>query len=131
MNLRELDDTLPNGLHDLLVERLSLDFARRIATFEVSILVGTPDAPLQTEKDVRRNAHLVFQGLQFCVMETPDPQYPYAEPRSLWLPDLCEPDISKALLESLPSDAFVGRFFVNQWNAFLCIAATDVTLTWE
>jgi hypothetical protein len=131
MTLEEIDDSLPNGLHDMHVDRLSIDFAGRVASFEVEIWVGDLDSQSETEQEATRCADLTLAGLQYCVLDPPDPKYPFANPEPIWLVDLCEPDLVIPGDRPLPPGAFAARFFVNQWNSFIHVAALDARLTWK
>ena len=71
-------------------------------------------------------------GLVHCVVDPPDPRYPYAKATSLGI-DVHGIDFSKAppLPQELPSGAFSFRFWVSNWNAFFCVAAKDARLDWR
>lgn len=127
--LEQIAEQLPNGLHDMHIETLALDFERRVATFRVSIWVGGP-SEVQEERDNMRNAELILEGLVFCVLDPPDASYPFDAPEALWSVDLCEPDPEMPLSKTLKPGAFAGRFFVHQWNAFIHVAATNAILRW-
>jgi hypothetical protein len=131
--LRELAEQLPNGFHDMYVERMALDFTRRIAAFDVEVWVGEMSAGPEL-REATRNGELILEGLLFCVFEPPDVRYPhskYAEAKPLWLVDLCDVDPALPLPRNLPPGAFVERFFVDQWNAFITVAATNAILRWR
>ena len=87
--LFDLADELPSGFHDALVRRLTLDFERRTATLHVSICVGDPEAARAEDRDVFRDVTVLIEGLLFCHVEAPDPQYAYAAPQPINI-DLCE-----------------------------------------
>jgi hypothetical protein len=128
--LRDLEQQLPNGWHDLLAERLEVDFARRTATFDVSVWVGDLASGASPEREDRRDGKLTLEGLVYCVLDPPDPTYPYASAEPAWLVDFFDPDPKMPLLDHLPAGAFAGRFFVNQWNAFIHVAASNAVLSW-
>lgn len=131
VNIKDIDATLPNGLHDMLVERLTIDFIDRIATLDVSVWIGDLASALDAEREARRRGKLLLHGLQFCVLEPPDPRYPFADSDALWLVDLLDADPNVVGSIPLPPQAFSARFFVNQWNSFVHVAALDATLVWE
>ena len=130
MNLEEIADTLPNGLHDLLVERLSIDFMDRVLTLEVSVWTGDLNDQRDADREARRSARLRLHGLQFCVVDPPDPRYPYDKADALWLVDLLDADPVVVGKLSLPAGGFSSRFFVNQWNSFIHVGACSATLEW-
>jgi hypothetical protein len=130
MDLTELANTLPNGLHDLLVDRLSIDFLVRVLTLEVSVWTGDLAASDAAEREARRNGMLRLDGLVFCVFDPPDPKYPHSKAEALWLVDFYDPDPAVVGERSVPEGAFSHRFFVQQWNAFIHVAARSASLDW-
>ena len=127
MTLDEVAQGLPNGLHDLLVDRVTIDFTARTATFEVSVWVGDLSS---AGREARRPAQLALHGLQYCVLEPPDPKYPYAKPEPAWFVDLLDADPAIERGRVSPVGVFASRFFVNQWNSFVHVSAIDARLTW-
>jgi hypothetical protein len=128
MNLSDLADTLPNGLHDLLVERLSIDFVARVLTLDVDVWIGDVTASEASERNARRKGTLRMDGLVLCVFDPPDPKYPYDKADTLWLVDFYDADPATV---DLPAGAFSHRFFVQQWNSFIHVAARSAVLTWS
>lgn len=124
MTLEELSATLPNGFHDARVGGLHLDFVGRTAVLDLSVWTGDDSDP-----EAHRAARLELKDLQFCVLETPDHKYPYAAPEPLWISEVNPPGAAQ-LPQNIPSGAFTSSFFVNQWNAFVHIAARDAVLFW-
>jgi hypothetical protein len=47
VTLEELENTLPNGLHDAEVRRITVDYERRKVTLEVAVWVGDMDEPAE------------------------------------------------------------------------------------
>lgn len=129
--LTQLAERLPNGLHDMYIERLTLDFECRIATFHVEVWVGDQSSQVKDDREAMRKGQLILEGLQYCVLEPPDASYPFAAPEALWSVDLYDADPAMPLVKGLGSDAFAGRFFVSQWNAFIVVAATKAVLRWN
>jgi hypothetical protein len=127
VNLFELADTLPSGLHDALVRRLELDFETRTATLYASICIGDPDAAINQERELRRDVMVVIDGLLFCHIEPPDPRRTFAAGESVMI-DLCNPDEAHPLSEHVRAEAFFARLFVHDWNAFVHIAASSARL---
>jgi hypothetical protein len=129
MTLEEIENTLPNGFHDARINKINLDYAKRVATFYLEIWVA--DSEEETRENYRA-AKLTLSGLLFCVIEAPDPKYPYHEEKALWVDAGSSKlgDLSLTQLpEPLPSGAFTHWFFVNDWNAFIHVAATDAQIT--
>jgi hypothetical protein len=130
VTLEELADTLPNGLHDAFVKTVLLDFTARTAVLDVSLWVGDIESGSEDERERRRSATITLHGLQFFVIDPPDPGYAYASPEPLWFVDISAPVADARLPRNLPREAFASSFFVNQSNSFVHVAALDVTIAW-
>jgi hypothetical protein len=131
VTLEELEDTLPNGVHDAEIRKVSIDYSERKVTFDLCVWVGDMDDPPE-RREAYREAQLVLLGLLFLVIEPPDPKYPFADSTKLVI-DGCDmrEHLPSELLASLPSDAFVRSIWVNEWNAFMHVAARDADLAWQ
>ena len=135
MTIQELAETLPNGFHDAHVSCLKIDYARREVAFEMSVWVGEVDSPDLAVRECHRPAVLKLTGLLYCVIEPPDTRYPYLDARDLTI-DIGDLGLLPAPGPSnLPSVTLDGAFrswiFVNQWNAFIYVAACKACLTWR
>jgi len=102
MTLEELENTLPNGLHDADVHRIAIDYAERRVTFDLAVWVGKMEDPPE-RREAYKSGRIEVSGLLFIVMEPPDPKYPFRKP-SITI-DACDmnKNIKAELLESLPS----------------------------
>ncbi|MDP9337666.1 MAG: hypothetical protein M3P45_02240 [Acidobacteriota bacterium] len=134
MTLDELDNTLPNGFHDAEIFSFEIDYVAGTAKFRMNLLTGGPEDP-GLERDTRQEAILIVSGLCFCSVEPPWSTYPFlpdgkpimvsGDPaKSDHLPSLAD------LTSKFPSGTWCYRFFVDDWNAFIHIAAGDAQLTW-
>jgi hypothetical protein len=126
----DVADQLPHGFHDSYLERLSIDFERRVAVFDLELWVGDETSKDEDVREAMRAGQLLLEGLRFCVLDPPHPDGPYAEPGAAWLVDICEADLELPPARQLPAGAFAARFFVHQWNAFIHVAATHAELRW-
>ena len=129
MTLEELEDTLPNGLHDSEVVRINVDYESRILALDVDVWVGDMgNAP--DKREAYKRARIEISGLLFLVMEPPDPNYPFAT-GDLRI-DGCDmrKNLDNKLLESLPAGSFFRSIWVNEWNAFIHIAAIEAQISW-
>ncbi len=140
MTFEELSNSLPNGLHDAELERLEIDYAQRLLTISAEIWVGSMNDP-PTTREAYRKAKITLSGLCFCVIESPDPAYPYQQvaptvddfaPLKLDAEQVARSSVTipKTLLASLPPGAFVHSLFVSDWNSFVHFAASDAQLEW-
>jgi hypothetical protein len=130
VTILEIEQSLPNGLHDAEVRKIEIDYGHRKATFDLAVWVGDMDDPPE-RREAYKNGRLNVSGLLFMVMEAPDARYPYKNSTDLNI-DGCDMSkgIDKDLLDSLPTEAFVRSFFVNDWNSFIHIAATNAEIFW-
>jgi len=129
MTLEELENTLPNGLHDAEVRRVAIDYEKRKVTLELAIWVGNMDDP-PGQREAYKGGRIDISGLLFLVMEPPDPKYPF-KASDLTI-DGCDmsKNLDNALLRSLPADSFFRSLWVNEWNAFIHIAAKSADVVW-
>ena len=130
MTIDELEQSLLNGFHDAFIRTIRLDYARRTASMEMSIWVDDLDESPEF-RELYRDAVLEFEGMQSVILDPPDPGYPYAEPKPLWV-DFASgpPDPPIPALTLLPKGCFVARFYVRDWNSFVSVAATSASLRW-
>jgi hypothetical protein len=122
MNIEELDRTLPNGFHDSCLCQVTVDYEAQTAALTLDIWIGDLEAPAGAERERLRTARLDLIGLEYFILEPPDPRYKYREAGAVTL-DLCGTDPSIATSRPLAFGGFAGRFFVNEWNAFIHFAA--------
>jgi len=121
MTLEEVDLSLPNGFHDSSILGVRLDYVQRTAEIDFEILVSGPD---DVDPEKYRPATLSISELIYFVIEPPGPPN-----TSHATPSLVDGGSSKLeqaayqLPEPLPDGAFTYWFFVNNWNAFIHIAA--------
>jgi hypothetical protein len=129
VGIAELEAEFDISFHDSLLRTLSADFAKRTAEFVMDVCVGLPGAATETERERRRLARLELAGLEYLVVDPPDPKYPYRKHGPVDI-DPCSPDEDMATRYPIPQGAFAGRFFVSDWNAFIHFAAMQAALTW-
>jgi hypothetical protein len=104
MDTAEIADLFPNGLHDAEVESVHIDQAKQTITMTVYVWVGSLEDPGDDREPYRRG-RLEFRGVRYCAMDAPD-----------------ERDV-----RTMP---FTGRFWVDEWNGFLHVAALEVAFSW-
>lgn len=127
MTLRELEATLPNGFHDALLHRLEWDLEQRTVVLVVSVWVGDLHDQVSAAREQTVRQRLVLQGVRFFEIEQPSSRYPYqaARPVRFELRDL---DRAHPLMKEQPSEVFGASLFVEEWNAFVHLAAEDAEL---
>lgn len=131
MTLEEIADSLPNGFHDARIYSISINYVRREVSIDLEIWV----AESQEDSEVYRGAELKLLDFLFCVIEPPDAAYPYHHGKALWVDAGSGQDARRSpateLPDSLPKGAFVHWFFVNDWNAFIHVAAMNARISWK
>jgi hypothetical protein len=128
MTLEEVQQSLPNGLHDARIISITLDYVQREATFELDISFTDAD---KKGPEIYQSATLCLRPFFYCIIEAPDPKYPFADDKPLWIDAGCdklENAESIRLPEPLPKGAFTCWFFVKNWNSFVHIAALDAEI---
>lgn len=136
MTLQEIETTLPNGFHDSKLRNSVIDYEQGIALLEVSVSVGEPDSENPEEY---RDARVHISGLLFLCIEAPNTSSVSSLKEGLWLADGHDTrstpqalaSLNPDVLRNIPQDVFVYSFFVNDWNAYMHVAARDAELTWE
>jgi hypothetical protein len=130
VTLEELENTLPNGLHDAEVQRVDVDYGRRSLVFELTIWVGSMDDPPE-HREAYKTGRLEIGDLLFLVMEPPDARYPYRVESRLTIDSVkTGSSLDAELLTMLPADAFCHSFFVFQWNTCMHFAGKHAAITW-
>jgi hypothetical protein len=132
MTFEELDKLLPNGFHDAQIHDLKIDYMIGSAVIRMTFDFGSPKGP---KPEDYRTGELRVSGLFFLTIDPPDPSYPY-------VPDGCALNVSgdpakmdtfpalETLAQTFPPGVSCYRFFVNEWNSFINIAAKDVQVSW-
>lgn len=132
MTFEELENHLPNGFHDAEIYSLKIDYMARSAIIRIALDFGSLNGP---ERENYRIGELQISGLFFFSIDPPDPSYPY-------IPDGCALNVSgdpskndtfpelEKLSHTFSSGVSCYRFFVNEWNSFINIAAEEVEIFW-
>lgn len=128
MTLEEIEQSLPNGLHDAHITNISLDYVKREAKFDLEVSWADSE---KEEPESYRAATLSLSPFLYCIIEPPDSQYPFADKKALWIDagsDQLNHLSSTQLPGRLPQGAFTYWFFVNNWNSFIHVAAFDANI---
>lgn len=131
MTLEEIEETLPNGLHDALINRLNVDYGLAQLTLEVDVWVGLLDEP-PPERERSALAEILFTGLVYCSIEHPQPGSSFLHPGEVFFSYERTPaeEIPSALVKVLPQDTQCYSLFILEWCSKIHIAAKDVTFSW-
>ena len=134
-SLREVEDHLPNGLHDAWVDAITLDFAANTARIGLQVWMGNLYAPMGEEREARRKATLWLRDLVYFVVEAPGPDGEWFEGEDGLTIDAgdASDDSNPAAprpLRPLRGGAFAYWFYVREWNSFIHVAARSAVLEW-
>ena len=129
MNIKELEIQLDISLHDSLLHAMTTDLARQTADFVLNIWVGDLGATSHRDRERRRVGQLRLTGVQYLVVDPPDPDYRYRLHAPVDI-DLCEADPTMTARYPTEDGVFAGRFFVSDWNSFIHFAATSASFSW-
>ena len=142
MTFEELERKLPSGFHDAHFHNLRIDYLNGTAVLHMALDFGDYD---DTENGIYREdyraAKLLVSGLCFCSIDPPNTKGWFAPNRryvSRGRPLDVRGDSGKpgtripleALSQTPPPGVSVYRFFVDDWNSFIIIAAKDVQISW-
>lgn len=133
MTFQELEQTLPNGFHDATIIELRLNGIVGNVTITLSLHVSA-DSDLDRER--YRIGRLRANSVCLFFIEPPDPRYHFALDRkgigtsgdSVVIGQIPALD---SLIQTLPPDSTAYRFFLEDWNSFLYLAAKDVEFFWD
>jgi hypothetical protein len=129
----EAGHQLPNHYHDALLRGISVDFSARTARLRILADVSPLD---HRGKNIYRPLVLEITGLLIFYLEPPYPNYPFvlhgrplnASGDQVKVGQNAEFD---RLAVALPPNADTYRFFLDDWNSFLYLAALNVEFSWD
>jgi hypothetical protein len=122
MTLDELEDTLPWGLHDAYVERMTIDWTRAQLTLDVRVMIGE-------HQETDRRARIVVSGLDYFAMEPPRTQTRPREGEGIWV--LAQPVSTDGDGHPpLADGCFRHRFYVNEFNSRFDVVGRTAALEW-
>lgn len=130
MTLENIDDSLPNGLHDAQIASVAHDYSSSVVTLAVNVLVALPDAP--ESETPYRSAIIQFHGILFCSVEMPQNQRIIGVPGAIWFQHqrLDPNNLPQRIAQVLPEGALCYSLYVLDWESCIKLAAMDVTFAW-
>jgi hypothetical protein len=129
VNIEELEEELPNGLHDALLRTFSSSPSERRAEFLVEVWVGDLHSSVLSERERRRSARLELLGLTYLIVDDVARGDVLGTGPPVQI-SACAADENADLARQVPEGGFAARFFVTEWNAFIHFAAAEARLTW-
>jgi len=73
MTLKELENTLPNGLHDAEVRSIAVDYVQHKVALDLTVWVGRMEDPPERREAYKEGRIEIFV-LLFLMMEHQDPK---------------------------------------------------------
>ena len=132
MGIEEIEEQLPNGLHDAVLRKHAVDYAARTLVVDIDVWVGNLESGDATEREHYQPGVLTFEGLEYFVIEpSPEPEA-VIEPFSFSAGNPDTEEIKPSV--SLPTQregTFRAYFFVYRLNAFMHICATGVSFEYS
>lgn len=127
MTLSELDNTLPNGLHDAYLLGLTVSFADRTASLFFKLLVGETDEAARYER-----AEIRLTGLVAFVVEGLACRFIQGAPLGICSFDTTENHYPGLLRFSEEDRRLFHSLYVEEpWNSFMHLAAEEAVVVWE
>jgi len=131
MTFREVELTLPNGFHDVYITAINFDVIARTVALSLSVDISDAD---QGEPKYR-SGRLTASDVELFFIEPPEATYPHrlagegmSATGDYQLSGL-ESKVEQ-LITRLDDETDRYRFFLNDWNSFIYIAANGVVFDW-
>jgi len=132
MTLEELEEQLPNRLHDARIRSITHNYDTGTLIVCVEILTGLPDDPPSTQV-AYRDAVISFLDVCLCHIEQPENERIIGLRGSVWFkywrtePGILLPKLS----DRFPTDAISYTLYVLEWEASIHIVASGVGFSWS
>ncbi|MGB7549155.1 MAG: hypothetical protein WBM14_15555 [Terracidiphilus sp.] len=132
MTLEDLEQTLPNGLHDAQIKARMHDYEHAIVKLDVRIVVGLPEQDIAYRLRYR-SGEIQFHKVLFCSVEAPENERILGHPGSIWFVfDRTEPGVlPEKIAQSLPPETLCYSLYILEWESQIHIAAGDVSFSWS
>jgi len=129
MNVQQLVESFPNGLHDAELLRFEMDYCQRILTFELDIWVGYMHDKLARE--TYRRGVLTVERVGCIVIEPPDPDYDWISPGPVTIDvgdGIQSPDAWR--IPEIPVGHTFTWMYIGTNNSFLHFSGGDASFEW-
>ncbi len=131
MTLEQVEESLPNGLHDAQIQQLRIDYERAELVLRLRVLIGSPDQPAPA-CDEYAIGDLTFHGLQLFATEFPNAESAFRYPGAVWFwYERTPPGTFPALLaDRLGPELQSYSLFIREWLSHIHVAARDISFAW-
>lgn len=126
MTLSELDNSLPNGLHDAYLSDMTFHFESGTASLKVKLLVSA-----EGQKTRHEDAEIRLSGLAAVVVEAPERAI--EKPHQLSFSSFDTSERRFVELSRYPEEIqslFHSLYLESPWNGFVHIAAVSAEVIW-
>ena len=131
MTVEELENSLPNGVHDGEISGISVDYVLRVATFEIDLWIGDLNSKDPVVRECYRKATITIRGLDFLAIEPPHPVYPYTEPDTVCISNNGPIDDRYGeKLSVLPKGNCSQALYIGSWNTCIFVSGESCDLKW-
>ncbi len=132
MTLEELDQTLPNGLHDAQIKAMMHDYELANLRLDVQIVVGMPEEDVANRLRYRSGV-IMFHQVLFCAVEAPENEGILGHPGSIWfVVDRIKLEaFPEKMAKALPPEALCYSLYILDWESEIRIAAGAVSFSWS
>lgn len=130
MTLEQIENTLPNGLHDALIRGFDMDYGEMRLRLRVDLLVGLPSQPFP-DRERYQPGEICFHGVQVFAVEFPQAESPFQQLGAICFsykrsaPDM----LPTALIREFLPNTDLYTLFINDWLSSIHIAALDVSVS--
>lgn len=125
--MERVESLLPNGFHDGVLRRLSVDYSRATLCLEVEFWMGNLD---DEDREVYRPGRVTITGLELLVIDPPVGRHGPDTGNLIIDGGPGQPSTSPVRLPALGTGTFLYWLFVNEWNGFIRFAGRDAVLEW-
>lgn len=132
MTIEQIEESLPNGLHDAEICNCLMDYERTCLTLGVIVLIGSPNE-LFPDCERRRHGTLTFHGVIYYSAGLPrfDSSFRHPGPLGFSYERTSAAEINPELWKTLPTQCQCYTLFVRDWLSNMYIAAEDVNFAWS
>lgn len=129
MTFDDIEATLPWGLHDAYLEAIAIDWLGARLELTVRLMMSE-------RQDMDQRARITVTGLVYCAIDPPEIEpkrgYVAIPEHGLWIDtgSGCLDAAAKGQLPKSPAGCFLQWIFVHDWNRYIHICGSDVSLAW-
>jgi len=132
--LREIQESLPNGFHDALLDEVTVSLVSNSVTMALQVWVGDLNSKARDEREAYKKAIVRLNGIVYFILDPPGENQEFSNFSAARI-DGGEAISESAILSPkplciLPEGAFAYWFYVEPWNSFIHVAALSASIEW-